>query len=238
MDYQKHYNLLIYKAINNPHKGYTEKHHIVPQCMGGNNSKSNIVRLSAKQHFVAHHLLFKIYGGSKLANAWYAMCRIGKGQESRIVNASMFKKAKEARSKQLSVESKGELNHFYGKTHSIESRAKMSAAQKKIKLWENRSEEHKNALLLSQKKSKTPEHKAKIGRKGMIMLQNVVSGEIIRIDKTDPRAHSKKWVHPRKLKPETKHACIHCGIITTCGNLKRWHNDNCKHKDTYENQIN
>jgi len=24
------------------------------------------------------------------------------------------------------------------------------------------------------------------------------------------------------------HTCVHCGITTTLGNIKRWHNDNCK----------
>ena len=27
-----------------------------------------------------------------------------------------------------------------------------------------------------------------------------------------------------------RNSCPHCGIITTKGNLVRWHNDNCKHK--------
>ena len=74
MDYQKHYDQLIYKARMTPYNGYTEIHHIIPRCLGGDNSPSNLVKLSAKQHFVAHHLLFKIYGGSRLANAWYSMC--------------------------------------------------------------------------------------------------------------------------------------------------------------------
>lgn len=29
-----------------------------------------------------------------------------------------------------------------------------------------------------------------------------------------------------------KHVCIHCGFVTTIGNIVRWHNDNCKQKDT------
>jgi hypothetical protein len=31
----------------------------------------------------------------------------------------------------------------------------------------------------------------------------------------------------KKLKT---YACIHCNLETTGGNLKRWHNDNCKKK--------
>lgn len=235
MDYQKHYNQLISKAINHPYNGYTETHHIVPKCLGGTNAKSNLVKLSSKQHFVAHHLLFKIHGGSKLANAWYAMCRIGRGQEDRLVNARVFERVKTIRSELLSIESMGELNHFFGKTHSNESRAKMSAAQKEIRSWESRSEEHRRALLESQRLPKTAEHKAKLGRKGMLMLQHVFTGDIIRVDRADVRVSSGDWVNPRKLNPELKQKCTHCDVVTTPANLKRWHNDNCKQRKHYEN---
>lgn len=232
MDYQAAYHRLISKALTQPHEGYTETHHIIPRCVGGDDSKSNLVRLSAKQHFVAHHLLFKIYGGLKLAHAWYSMCRVGKGQEARMVNARLFGRARETRSKLLSESSMGRMNHFYGKTHNEESRQKMSKAQKDLKLWEKRSDAHRHALLASQKKPKTDDHKSKIGRKGMIMLQHTETGEIVRVDKKDARAASEDWVNPRKLSPETRYLCLHCGILTTPANLKRWHNDKCKQKET------
>ena len=41
--------------------GYSEAHHILPKCMGGTNDKANIVHLSAREHFVIHQLLVKIY---------------------------------------------------------------------------------------------------------------------------------------------------------------------------------
>ena len=58
MNYRKHYERLVQQT---PPEGYTEKHHVVPHCMGGTDRKSNIVKLSARQHFVAHWLLKKIY---------------------------------------------------------------------------------------------------------------------------------------------------------------------------------
>jgi hypothetical protein len=41
--------------------GYCECHHIIPKCMGGTNDKTNLVFLSAREHFIAHILLIKIY---------------------------------------------------------------------------------------------------------------------------------------------------------------------------------
>lgn len=56
---------------------YIEKHHIIPRCMGGTNDKSNIVKLTAREHFICHMLLEKMTTGQnkfKLACAakWMA----------------------------------------------------------------------------------------------------------------------------------------------------------------------
>lgn len=40
---------------------YYEEHHIVPRCLGGSDDKSNLVLLTAREHFIAHRLLSKIY---------------------------------------------------------------------------------------------------------------------------------------------------------------------------------
>ena len=61
MNYEKHYNLLIERAKTRVIEGYTEKHHIIPKCMGGNDDASNLVELTAEEHYIAHLLLVKIY---------------------------------------------------------------------------------------------------------------------------------------------------------------------------------
>ena len=61
MDYKKHYNLLIEKALNRNIECYTELHHIVPRCLGGSDEKSNLIKLTPEEHFIAHKLLTKIY---------------------------------------------------------------------------------------------------------------------------------------------------------------------------------
>lgn len=231
MNYLRIYESLINDAQINPKcDPYKEQHHIKPRCMGGSNEKDNLVYLTAKQHFIAHWLLYKIYGGAKLANAWYAMCRVGKGQDHRRVNSTYYKYAKETRSKYLSEESVGVKNHFFGKKHTFESRAKMSNTHKKKMMWLNFSETHKVSLKEAQQKPKSSDHKAKIGRKGLVMLQNIYTLEIIRVAKSDERVYSKEWVNPKKLTPEHKLKCDYCDVVTTKGNLKRWHNDNCKQK--------
>lgn len=61
------YSVWYYKIINNAkHRittGYTEKHHIIPRSLTGTDDDSNIVKLTAREHFVCHLLLTKMVTG-------------------------------------------------------------------------------------------------------------------------------------------------------------------------------
>ena len=48
------------KNKKDPNYVYCETHHIVPKCLGGSNDKENLVNLTAREHFIAHKLLYKI----------------------------------------------------------------------------------------------------------------------------------------------------------------------------------
>jgi hypothetical protein len=74
MNYTKIYNSLVERAKNRKLTTYKEKHHIIPKCMGGSNKKENLVELTAREHYIAHLLLVKIYpNNSKLKYAMWAM---------------------------------------------------------------------------------------------------------------------------------------------------------------------
>ena len=77
MDYKKIYEQLINKGSNRaPEKNmYYENHHIIPKCLGGTDISSNLVYLTAEEHFFAHQLLVKIYPeNKKLMSALSKMC--------------------------------------------------------------------------------------------------------------------------------------------------------------------
>ena len=69
MNHQKIYNQLIEKRRKfpltknkkDPNYIYCEAHHIVPKCLNGTDDSNNIVNLTAREHFIAHYLLWKIY---------------------------------------------------------------------------------------------------------------------------------------------------------------------------------
>ncbi len=100
MNYKKTYDALIKKAqIRNSIKGqgiYLEKHHIIPRCMDGNNEFENLVNLTAKEHFVVHHLLTKIYG-KKCYQAFAAfLMRYNKFQNRDYnISARLYKELRE-----------------------------------------------------------------------------------------------------------------------------------------------
>lgn len=88
MNYKLHYNKLIDKAKKREKiHGYTEVHHIIPKALGGDDSNENLVRLTAREHFVAHWLLAREYGG-KMWHAFNAMITLNKETQPRYTPSS------------------------------------------------------------------------------------------------------------------------------------------------------
>lgn len=64
-------------------KCYTETHHIIPRCLGGDDSSDNLCVLTAKEHFICHYLLTKMYKGDKsILLAFSIMCNKTPGKSS------------------------------------------------------------------------------------------------------------------------------------------------------------
>jgi len=100
MDYKKHYDLLIKKALERLNlDGYTETHHIIPKSMDGSNDQNNLVVLTAREHFIAHFLLAKIYGG----NQWQAVHAFVMHKNGRrYTNSRLFERARKEKAKLMS----------------------------------------------------------------------------------------------------------------------------------------
>lgn len=71
---QIRYDALIAKAkARSAANAYVEKHHIVPRSMGGSDTADNLVCLTAREHFLAHWLLYRIYKTPAMARAFKLM---------------------------------------------------------------------------------------------------------------------------------------------------------------------
>lgn len=141
MNYLSIYNSIITNAIQSNRRRksikdksyvYYESHHIIPKCLGGSNDKENLVLLTAKEHFVAHQLLVKIYPKEhKLVFALRMMCA---SSTKHIRNNKEYKWIKEKVAASSSASQKGrsygykfpkehslsvgEKNGMYGKNHT------------------------------------------------------------------------------------------------------------------------
>lgn len=71
--YSNLYNKIVLKAKCRINNGYTERHHIVPQSLGGSNDKDNLVNLTAREHFICHWLLIKMTEGEERSKMLYAL---------------------------------------------------------------------------------------------------------------------------------------------------------------------
>lgn len=78
MNYQKIYDDICKRGQERvlPKEIYTEKHHTIPKCLGGNNEKSNLTVLTDREHFLVHYILAeKLYPTHYgLYHALYLMC--------------------------------------------------------------------------------------------------------------------------------------------------------------------
>jgi hypothetical protein len=141
MNYIKHYDILIARAIARKLSGYYEVHHIIPRCMGGTNNANNLVELTPAEHFIAHLLLCRIYPSvDGLVTAAFLMSHKGK------YTNKVYGKLREQYAQIRSHNMIGERNHMYGKTHDIAARNKVSQAN----TGRIRSSSHRQAIANAQ----------------------------------------------------------------------------------------
>jgi hypothetical protein len=67
------YTLLTTRAKGRVLTEYTERHHIIPQSLGGSNDKNNLVDLTAREHFICHWLLIKMTEDEHRGKMLYAL---------------------------------------------------------------------------------------------------------------------------------------------------------------------
>ena len=120
-------------------EGYKEHHHIVPRSFGGGDSKNNIVKLTAREHYIAHALLWKmkfegIYG-SKMAFAFNTFINKMTTKDRVVhqtykINSRMYEVFRKQYSIMLKEKYAKEGGTFLGRKHSEESKKKIGEKSK------------------------------------------------------------------------------------------------------------
>jgi NUMOD3 motif len=106
---------------------YSETHHIIPRCLGGNDSRENLVELTAREHFICHWLLtkFVLIGKGKMDYALWLMINVeNKLQERYKINSKTYEILRTKLSKTFSKQ-------HTGRKMSEETKRKISETRKK-----------------------------------------------------------------------------------------------------------
>lgn len=161
MDYKKHYDMLIERALVRDLEGYAEKHHIIPRCMGGSDDIANIAKLTPEEHFLAHQLLVKIHPTNHkliLAVRWMTW-----GTDKVRRNNKMYGWIKrkiqsvgltEEHKQKISEAVKGEKNHRYGK-HNTDEHKQLVSEKLKGKSKPPRTSEHQLNIVRARQENGT-----------------------------------------------------------------------------------
>jgi hypothetical protein len=126
--YTSYYNSIINNAKHRSIDGYYETHHIVPKSLGGSNLKENLVKLTAREHFVCHLLLTKMYEGdakNKMIHAAWAMATLENNSQQRYKITSKIYESLRIKYANLKSET---LKGKPGRKHSEETKKKLSLA--------------------------------------------------------------------------------------------------------------
>ena len=242
--YTTWYTAITDRARTRKLEGYTERHHVIPKSLNGTDDKDNLVDLTAREHFICHWLLTKMYTGeakSKMIYALNGMKRNSKFTQryETPVTSRVYENLKKEFSIVHSATMKGrdpwnrgipiteeqrEKNRIAatGKKRSAEAIAKAVAKQ----LGQKRSDETKLKMSLSAKgKSKGPmseENKLKIsqGTKG----KSKPKGMGAKLSAT-VAAQLAAGTHYTQ---QPKQTCPHCGVQASKARYNGYHGANCR----------
>lgn len=96
---------------------YFEDHHILPRFIRLDNSYENMAILTAREHFICHLLLAKMFTGSFKMKATNSAWRLSHSHHTPKINSRLFQQLKEQHSKDTSLRLKGKPTGPFSDEH-------------------------------------------------------------------------------------------------------------------------
>lgn len=222
--YTKYYHLIIeHRKQNPPLEQYTERHHIVPRSLGGSNDPENLIDLTAREHFICHWLLTKMYTGEargKMINALWMM-RAQNPDQRRYgskITGRIYENLREEYAAYISKLNTGRIQPPEEKVKQI---AAITGRKRRpfSEEWKlNLSKNHKSKRGFNTSHSEETRKKMSEKAKGR---------------KQSPETIAKK-ANAIRGRTQEKLLCPHCNQMIAVNTYPRWHGDNCKQRNFYE----
>lgn len=222
MNYQRIYDQIIDRARDRELDCYREKHHVTPKCLGGSDNKSNLVELTAREHFICHWLLSRLYPEEpKLSYAFWMMSTSKRPNRHRP-SSRTYEEAKQLqstlRSQQLlghitSQETKEKISKSNrGKKRTEEECKRISDSLKgKVGTWNGR---------IHSEESKQKMREKKLGNKASDETKKKMSER--RKGQTRTEEQKKSYSIAMTGIPKKKYECPSCSrLIGGMKNLER-----------------
>jgi ATP/maltotriose-dependent transcriptional regulator MalT len=140
MNYEWHYNKLIETRTHRVLEDCQiyEIHHVVPKSMGGDDSNENMIKLTPREHFLAHWLLWRIHRNREMSFAFFSMCQYRKGNRKQFkISSRAYEEARLSRKTVgVSDETRKKMSEAKrGKIYSEETKKRMSIAKRGSSPW-------------------------------------------------------------------------------------------------------
>lgn len=242
--YTKCYYRIVTFAANRMITGYTEKHHIIPKSMGGTNNADNLVRLSAKEHFVCHLLLTKMLDGplkSKAVKAAKMMAKVfGPGQQRYKVTGRIYEYLKSQKveissstRERMAISQKSRFVHSPG---TFKDKKHTEQTLQKLRRPKTEAQKLKQSQTMKGRfKGKVPHNKNRTFEELYGTRADEIKSKIRRVGANNGfygKKHTEEQRQKKRLEKlnSPRQQCPHCSKIMDPMNYSRWHGDKCKHR--------
>lgn len=205
MNYKRIHDLIIdkRKLLGIP-EGYSENHHITPKSFGGSGNKDNMIRLTAREHFIVHRLLAKIYPHTGMVHAIWKMACINIEMKKYKITSRTYDYLRKQHAERVSNDTESALkksNALKGRPQSIDHIRNRTESRKLNGEW--LKEETKIKISESNK-----------GKEGTWKNKKMPSDYVAKRNATRHANGNYKWTEEQKIRSSGKQKGIKRGPKT------------------------